>query len=164
MKHDITFTLLSFFTANDFIDADSWLLNSTTILVFLGSKHSSIFPSISLNFVFLLLDFSKNSTTQAPHPFYFQNIIFLSHMSDHFYPGQIFSLKSLKNLLFNMLWRKKCLNVSSLKIVVNFLIHILLYIKKYITIIEHLGKISFNRFGCFLPGFSVHYHEIFLKF
>ena len=96
MKRDITFTLLSFFTANDLIDADSWLLDTTTILVFLGSKHSSIFPSISLNFLFHLLDFSKNSTTQAPHPFYFQNIIFLSHMSDHFYPGQIFFLEKFE--------------------------------------------------------------------
>ena len=95
MKRVLTFISLHFFTAKDLIEADSWSLNSTSIFVFLGSKASVIFSSISWNFLFLLFFcfFQMNQLHQAPHPFCFQNIIFSLHMLDHLCLRQIFWLE-----------------------------------------------------------------------
>ena len=78
MKRVATFTLLCSFTVNDFIDANLWQLNSRTILVFLASGHSSTFESTSLNFLFLLLDFSKDSTAASPSSILFLKYYFLA--------------------------------------------------------------------------------------
>ena len=73
MNRVVIFILFYFFTAKDLMLADSLSLNSTTTLVFLGSRQSIIFSSASLNlpfFIFLFF-FCKNPERPIPPPFAF---------------------------------------------------------------------------------------------
>ena len=99
--------------------ADSLLLNSATIFVFLWSRQSKIFSSTFLNFLFFIFlgFFCKNLERLIFPPFVSHNIFFLALHDDS-------SLFSEKNLDWNV-WiisslnrdgEKNFLNVSSLKI------------------------------------------------
>ena len=74
----VIFILFNFFTAKDLMLADSLSLNSTTTLVFLGSRQSIIFSSASLNLPFSIFFFffCKNPECPIPPPFVFHNIFF----------------------------------------------------------------------------------------
>ena len=76
IKPDVTSVLPQSFTAKDLIDADSRSMNSTIIFVFLRSKHSFIFSSISFFLFFsCFCFFQKIQQHRALQPFCFQNII-----------------------------------------------------------------------------------------
>ena len=84
----VTFTQSFFFTEKDLIEADSWLLNSRNILVFLESTASAI-SNLCLEiffFSFLFLGFAqKNLQHLNLPPSYFQGTLSLLDTSGHFY-------------------------------------------------------------------------------
>ena len=123
----VTFISFLFFTAKDFMLADSLLLNSNTIFVFLGSRQSVIFSFISLNFHFFYLFIFSNESTPLFFavillPFIFHIVLCWSHMLVHPYSMEVFYIEISELFLPSIvLVKKKFLNVLSLKIVVNFL-------------------------------------------
>ena len=72
----VSFISFLFFTAKDLILADSLLLNSTTIFIFLRLRKSTIFSSINL-FLLLLFFSEMNQCHLILLTFVFQTIFFL---------------------------------------------------------------------------------------
>ena len=94
----VTFISFLFFTAKDFMLADSLLLNSNTIFVFLGSRQSVIFSFISLNFHFFYLFIFSNESTPLFFavillPFIFHSVLCWSHMLVHPYSMEVFYIE-----------------------------------------------------------------------